>query len=55
MERFLRVLESLGAIIEETSGVTDIMCFIWGPAKLLLQVIRFNFSFEKTGKITSSF
>lgn len=38
MERFLKAVENLDKLMQETLGMPDKTCYIWGPAKLLLQV-----------------
>lgn len=38
MECLLKAMENLGKILEEALSMSDIICYIWGPVKLLLQV-----------------
>jgi hypothetical protein len=38
MECLLNAIENIGKIMEEALSMSDILCYIWGPAKLLLQV-----------------
>lgn len=38
MELFLKAVENLDKLMEEALSMPDIICYIWGPTKLLLQV-----------------
>jgi hypothetical protein len=38
MECYLKAIENLGKLMEEGLSMPDIICYIWGPTKLLLQV-----------------
>lgn len=42
MECFLKAVENLGKLMEEALSMPDIICYIWGPTKLLLQVTTSN-------------
>ena len=38
MECFLKAVENLDKLMEEALNMPDIICYIWGPTKILLQV-----------------
>lgn len=38
MECFLKAFENLDKLMEEALNMPDIICYIWGPTKFLLQV-----------------